>query len=154
MALGNLQLAQSDLTRLSKDYAGTYSGTEGAMVLAQLSFDQGKFADGVQLLQGTLSKAPAAMVPEIDDLIAGGDISLNKALDAARSYEAAAAATTLPGERAHERSKAARSYETGGDTARARAIWTDLSQDFKNPGIAAEARVRLGQAEAKAAGRG
>ena len=154
MALGNLQLAQSDLGRLVKDYSGTYSGTEGAMMLAQLSYDQGKFADGMQTLHTALGSAPAPMLFEINDLIGAGSLGLNKPLDAAKSYEAAAAATTYAGERANERSKAASAYRSGGDLAKAKAIWTDLSTDYKNPGIAAEAKVRLGEVEAAAAGKG
>jgi hypothetical protein len=71
---------------------------------------------------------------------------------AAKEYEAAAAATGMDNERAFERAKAARAYAAaGGDTATARRIWTELRDDPKTTSMATEARVRLGELEAKVA---
>jgi len=125
------------------------------MVLAQLSFDQGKFADGVQLLQGTLSKAPAAMVPEIDDLIAGRVISASTKPWMLRGHmrqRRRRRPCRVSGRT--ERSKAARSYETGGDTARARAIGRICPRTSRTQGSQPKPGFGSGQAEAKAAGRG
>ena len=151
---GNIQLAQSDLQRMVKDYSGTFAGTQGAMLLAQTDYDQGKFADGIGVLQTALGKAPTELVSEINDLIGSGNMGLNKPAEAAKAFEAAAAATNYSGEKASERSKAATAYLAAHDTAKAKAIWTDLANDLKNPGSASEAQVRLGELNAKVAGRG
>src|SRR4029079_14206360 len=48
---GNLVLATSDFTKLVNRYKGTSSGSEGAMILAQLQYDQGKYQEGITVLE-------------------------------------------------------------------------------------------------------
>jgi len=60
----------------------------------------------------------------------------------------AADVTRFPADKAEYRASAARSYAAAGKVAEAKAIWTDLAKDDTGP-MAAEARVRLGELEAK-----
>ena len=57
-------------------------------------------------------------------------------------------------ERANQRARAARAYTTAGDTAKSRTIWAELASSSKNPSVAAEAKVRLGELSAKAGKKG
>src|SRR2546428_3337202 len=43
LSVGNTPLAESDLQRVATRYTGTTSGSQAAMLLAQLDYDQGKF---------------------------------------------------------------------------------------------------------------
>jgi hypothetical protein len=78
---------------------------------------------------------------------------MNKFPDAAKAYERASQAAEFDAERAYYRAKAARTYASAGNTAEARRLWTDLSKDEKAQSVAAEARVRLAELEAKRAGK-
>jgi predicted negative regulator of RcsB-dependent stress response len=148
MGAGNAALAQTDLKRVIDNYGGTASGAEGAMLLAQMHFDQGKHADGIAVLEKAVDDAPASMKPTLRALLADAYAETGKLKEAAETYEAAAAATELAGEKSTFRAKAARTWGTAGDTARARTIWAELAAE-KNGAVAAEARVRLGELVAK-----
>jgi hypothetical protein len=152
MEAGNLPLAQSDLQKVYNKYGSTSAGVQAAMLLAQIDYDQGKYQDGVNVLKDASGKSAAApMTATIRSLIGDGNLQLKKTVDAAKEYEAAAAASGMDNERAFERAKAARAYAAGGDTATARRIWTELRDDPKTTSMATEARVRLGELEAKVA---
>jgi predicted negative regulator of RcsB-dependent stress response len=148
---GNLVLAQSDLSKLVSRYSGTSAGSEGAMLLAQIDYDQNKYQEGITVLENAAKGAPAPMEVQLRGLIGDGYLSLKNAPSAAKEYERAAEMTTFVLEKASQRAKAARAYAVAGDTAKARQIWTDLAADEKNPSIAAEAKVRLGELTAKIA---
>ena len=151
MAAGNLVLAQSDLSRLVSRYNGTAAGAEGAMILAGIDYDQAKYQEGIQVLEKAADGAPAAIEPQLRTLIGDGYLSMKNTASAAQAYERAADLTTLTTEKANHRAQAARAYMVGGDTAKARQIWSDLATDEKAPSIAAEAKVRLGELTAKPA---
>jgi hypothetical protein len=76
---------------------------------------------------------------------------MKKAGEAAKDYEAAAAATGMQNEKSFQRAKAARAYTVAGDTAAARRVWTELRDDPKGASMATEARVRLGELDARPA---
>jgi outer membrane PBP1 activator LpoA protein len=78
---------------------------------------------------------------------------MGKIADAAKAYERAASASIYDNERAYYRAKAARSYTTAGNIGEARRLWTELSNDQKSQSVAAEARVRLAELDAKRAGK-
>ena len=151
MAAGNLVLAQSDLTRLVGRYGGTSAGSEGAMILAQINYDQAKYQEGIAVLENAAKGAPAPMEVQLRSLIGDGFLSMKNAPSAAKEYERAADLSTHVLEKANQRAKAGRAYMTAGDTAKARQIWTELAADARTPSIAAEAKVRLGELTAKAA---
>lgn len=151
MAAGNLVLAQSDLTKLVNRYGGTSAGSEGAMILAQIHYDQAKFQEGITLLEKAADGAPAPMEVQLRSLIGDGYLSMKNAVSAAREYEEAAGLASKVLEKGSQQAKAARAYTIAGDTAKAREIWAELAADEANPSISAEAKVRLGELTARIA---
>ena len=151
LASGNNALAQSDLQKVIGRYQGTSAGTQAAMLLAQMNYEQGKYQDGINQLQRVVGDA-AGSQSAVLSLIADGYSQMGKAADAAKYYTQAAAGTALENERAYYRAKAARSYATAGNTAEAKKVWSELAKDEKSPSVAAEARVRLAELDAKRAG--
>ena len=151
MQAGNLVLAQSDLTKLVNRYGGTAAGSEGAMILASIDYDQAKYQEGIQVLEKAADGAPGPMEVQLRTLIGDGYLSMKNAPSAAKEFERAAAISTHELEKANQRAKAARAYMVGGDTAKARQIWSELASDEKVPTVAAEAKVRLGELTAKPA---
>src|SRR5688500_4139225 len=51
LTAGNNALAATDLQRVASRYKGTPAGAQAAMLLAQLHYDQGKYADGLKALE-------------------------------------------------------------------------------------------------------
>jgi predicted negative regulator of RcsB-dependent stress response len=151
MQAGNLVLAQSDLTKLVTRFSGTAAGSEGAMILAAIQYDQAKYQEGISVLEKAAKGAPGPMEVQLRSLIGDGYLSLKNAPSAAREFERAADLSTHVLEKANQRARAARAYMVGGDTAKARQIWSDLATDETNPSVAAEAKVRLGELTAKPA---
>jgi predicted negative regulator of RcsB-dependent stress response len=151
MAAGNLVLAQSDLSKLVGRYAGTSAGAEGAMILAQMHYDQAKYQEGIAVLEDAAKGAPEPMEVQLRSMIGDGYFSMKNAAAAAKEYEQAAGISIHALEKATQRAKAGRAYMAAGDTAKAREIWAELATDTKNPSVAAEAKVRLGELTAKAA---
>jgi len=152
LSSGNTALATSDLQRVVTRYKGTGAGTEAAMLLAQTNYNAGKYPEGIKVLQEVSGKA-GGNEAAVQALIGDGYSQMGKASEAAKAYEKAATATIYDNERAYYRAKAARSYSSGGNIAEARRIWTDLSTDEKSQSVAAEARVRLAELDAKRAGK-
>ncbi|HXT17768.1 MAG TPA: tetratricopeptide repeat protein [Gemmatimonadaceae bacterium] len=146
LSAGNPQLAQSDLQTVYTRYGSTSSGVEAAMLLAQLNFDGGKPQDGISTLQKVEgSRAASAMAATILSLEGDGYAQEGKLADAAKHYESAADATGFETEKAFYKAKAARTYQSAGDTTKARQIWSALADDPKAQSMSAEARVRLGE---------
>jgi len=147
-AAGNLPLAVSDLQKVVSRYEGTSAGTQAALTLAQMLYDQKKYKEGLDVLKAAESKAPDDFKPSIHVLEAAGHEELKDLVAAAEQYKLAAAATRFPVDKAEYQAAAARDYMAAGKTAEAKAIWTELAKDETAP-TAAEARVRLGELEAK-----
>ena len=147
----NTALAKSDLEKLVVRYDGTGSGSEGAMLLAQLNFGQAKFQEGITVLENALKSAPQPLESEIRSLLGDGYLSMKNPTAAAKEYEKAADLTDHDIDRGNQRARAARAYATAGDTAKSRELWTTLAENLKNPSIAAEAKVRLGELTTKVA---
>jgi len=151
---GNLPLAQSDLEKVYSRYGSTPAGVEAALLLAGLDYDAGKVQDGINVLEKTAgTRAASNAQSTIRSLEGDGYAQLNKLGEAAKQYEAAAAATTFETEKASLRAKAARTYQAAGDTAQAHKIWAELATDPTTESVASEARVRLGELTAAAAKR-
>jgi tetratricopeptide (TPR) repeat protein len=89
----------------------------------------------------------------VQSLVGDGHAQMGKNADAAKAYEKAADATIYENEKAYYRAKAARSYSAAGNAADARRLWTQLSTDARSQSVAAEARVRLAELDAKRAGK-
>jgi predicted negative regulator of RcsB-dependent stress response len=151
LAAGNIVLAQSDLTKLINRYDGTSSGAEGAMMLAQIQYDQAKYQEGIAQLEKSIGSAPGPLQVSMRTLIGDGYLALKNAPAAAKAYEQAAGMTDMPIEKAGQKARAARAYMAAGDTAKARTIWAELAADTKAPSVASEAKVRLGEMTAAVA---
>jgi predicted negative regulator of RcsB-dependent stress response len=147
---GNLPLAESDLKKMVERYDGTTSAKEARLQIAQILYGQGKYQEGVDYLKPAEDKIGKSKEfgSSVHMVLAGGLEQLNKYKEAAAQYEKAAAAERFDADRQRAMSLAARAYLTGGDTAKAKAIWTDLGADSKGT-VAGEARVRLGELAAK-----
>ena len=155
LAAGNAALATTDLQRVATRYKGTASGAQAAMLLAQLSFQQGKFAEGVQALEPyKTSGAAGENLPAVLTLIGDGLLAQGKLDEAVASYRSAAEATDLPGSKAMLRAKQARALMAGGKNAEAKAIWEQLANDPDAAVVRNEAVIRLGELDAQPAGKG
>ena len=152
LASGNTALAISDLQKVVSRYEGTGSGTEAALLLGTTYFNQGKFQDGINQLQKVAGKAGGSDAA-VYGLIGDGYSQLGKLTDAAKAYEQAGAAGRFDNEKAYFRAKAARSWAAAGKVAEARKLWGDLAGNPKASAVAAEARVRLAELDAKPAGK-
>src|SRR5260370_15298929 len=139
----NPALAKSDLEKLVARYGGTGAGSEGAMLLAQLDYDQSKYQEGITVLENATKSAPQPMESEIRALMGDGYLSLKNPTAAPKEYEKAPDLPHHYLEQPNERARAARAYTTAGDSAKSRQIWTDLASNTKNPAVAAEANVRV-----------
>jgi predicted negative regulator of RcsB-dependent stress response len=147
----NPALAKSDLEKLVARYGGTGAGSEGAMLLAQLDFDQNKYQEGITVLDNATKAASQPMESELRALLGDGYLSMKNPAAAAKQYEKAADLTERDLERSNQKARAARAYAAAGDSAKSRQIWSELASNTKNPSVAAEAKVRLGELTAKPA---
>ena len=154
LAAGNAALASTDLQRVATRYKGTAAGAQAAMLLAQINYQQGKFAEGVQALEPYQSEGAAgASLSSIWALVADGQASQGKLEDAAASYRKAAEATDLAGVKALMMAKSARSLMAAGKNAEAREIWQALVDDPDAAVVQNEATIRLGELTAQPAGK-
>ena len=153
IAAGNAALAQNDLQRVASRYKGTPAGAQAAMLLAQVEYSQGKFADGLKVLDGyTSERAAGPNLAAVWALKGDGELAQGKTADAASAYQKAADATALVGEKGMYLAKAARALQAGGKNAEAKALWERLAADPEMP-VRTEAEVRLGELSAQPAGR-
>ena len=151
LAAGNAPLAQTDLERVATRYRGTPSGVQAGMILAQLQYDQGKFTEGLQTLEPFRNRGGGAQA-HVLSLIGDGELASGKAAEAARTYQQAADATSMSGEAAVYRAKAARALMAAGQSAEALAVWQRLADDPEASLVHAEANIRIGELGAKPAG--
>ncbi len=145
-ASGNLALAESDLRKVVDRYAGTSAGTDAGMLLAQLKFDKADYAGAVadlRILESKMGKSPSA--PAVQALIGDALAQQGKAAEGAVVYEKAASMTTMANERALYLAKAGHAFTAAGKQPEARKVWEALAAQTDNEGLAAEARVRLGE---------
>jgi predicted negative regulator of RcsB-dependent stress response len=146
---GNLPLAHSDLENIVNKWQSTNAGVEASMLLAGMDYDQGKFSDGIKLLQDAESTGPGReLAPTLESLIADGYMGEKQASKAADAYARAANVSRYEAETANNKAKAARAYAIAGDTAKATELWNWLATDPAGASMASEARVRLGELEA------
>lgn len=147
VASGNLPLAESDLKKVAVRYAGTNGAAQGAMALAKLYYEEGKYQAGIDALKEAASH-DGDLQYGARLLLGAGYQGLGKAADAANAYQEAAKVARFDVDRAAAMAMAARAYQEGNNKPAAVKIWTDL---LKNPkgGFEAEAQIRLGELEAQ-----
>lgn len=147
---GNLPLAESDLRKLITRYDGTTAANQARLTLAQLLYDQNKFAEGVN----ELKKAMPSLEKSKDFgssahvMAAAGYEQLKKFDEAAAEYAAAAKADRFDPDRQRHENFQAHALLLAGKRDQAKAIWTRLGADSKGT-VAGEARVRLGEMSAQ-----
>jgi len=143
---GNLPLAQSDLKKVADQYPSTSAGAEAGMLLAQVKLEQADYQGAVATLKDLAGKNQSGpYATPIRALLGDAYSQLGKYAEAAAEYEQAALATQAPNERALLLAKIGRSQTAAGNTAKAREAWDALANQTDNAGLAAEARVRLGE---------
>jgi tetratricopeptide (TPR) repeat protein len=147
LAQGNLPAAQQQLQQVAQRYDGTAGGTQAQLLLAQTYYDQGKYQEGLNVLKQA-EGGPKALEGSVRLLTAVGYEGLGKYDEAAKRYEDAASAASSEAERLQFRADAARAYQVGGNRDAALKIWNDLAK-MDAPGLADEARVRVGELTAK-----
>ena len=147
-AAGNLPLAVSDLQKVVTRYEGTRGGAQAALTLAQALYDQKKYKEGIDALEKALGRAPDDFNASIHVVEAAGYEEQKNFVAAAEQYQKAAGATRFPTDKAEYQADAARNYAAAGKTDQAKAIWSELAKNETSP-LAAEARVRLGELQAK-----
>lgn len=145
-AAGNLPLAESDLKKMIQRYDGTPAAAQARLQLAQIMYDQGKFQQGVDELKAAEDDIGSDEYYGSGThlVMAAGLEQLKKFKEAGDQYEKAAKVARFDADRQRFMSMAASAYLNGGDTAKAKQIWTDLGADSKGV-VAGEARVRLGE---------
>lgn len=154
LAAGNAGLAQNDLQKVATRYKGTLAGSQAAMLLAQLDYDQGKFADGLKALEPYQTAAAAdENMSAVWSLTGDGQLASGKPDDAAKSYRRAAESISLPGESSIYMSKSARALMIAGKDAEALKLWEKLATDPNALPVRNEALVRVGELSAKPAGK-
>jgi predicted negative regulator of RcsB-dependent stress response len=149
VAAGNLPLAQSDLERLIQRYGGTDAATQAHVLLAQVHFDKGEFQQGITELKPVTDSRDAYTSATAMNLTAAGLEQSGKFADAAAEYEKAAAKAPYKVDHDVFMASAARVLTTAGKLDDAKKIWSALAKDDESA-ASAEARVRLGEIEAKA----
>ena len=144
--------AQTQLERVVRGYAGTPAGAQGLLRLAQVLYDQGKFAEGVsQLEQGFGEYDEGPFAAPVRQLAAAGYEQLGQPAKAAERYSEAAAKATLDGEREQLVASAARAWADAGKKDEAIRLWRQILAKPRSP-LGNEARIRLGELTATPAG--
>jgi len=150
---GNMPLAQNDLQRLVGRYGGTTAGRQGQLLLGKVMFERGQYQGGIAELQKLADEKDEFTQAQAYDLIGAGYEQQQKFVEAAAAYRQAAASARFPQDRDGYLANAARALAAGGKTADAIEIWKKIADDPTSP-ASAEAKVRLGELEAKAVTRG
>ncbi len=144
---GNMEEAQSALSKVAERYSGTSSGQQALMLLAQAYYEQGKYAEGIKALEGAVGKSSTEFRANMESLIASGYEAQNDFANAASHYEKARQATPFPAAKIDYQAAQGRSLMAAGKYSEALAIWSELAQLDGNA-VQSEAQIRLGEAEA------
>jgi predicted negative regulator of RcsB-dependent stress response len=147
---GNMPLAESDLRKLIQRYDGTTAAYQAQLALTRALYDENKYQEGIESLKNAMPKFGKSKDFESSAhlMLAAGYEQTRKYLDAASEYALAAKTARFDPDRQRHESAEARAYLEAGRTEMAKQIWTRLAADSKGT-VAGEARVRLGELEAK-----
>lgn len=144
--VGNLPLAANDLQRLVDRYSGTRAADDAEVLLNDVLLLQGKTATAVQNLQKFVTKSHSKDIEASGwSLLGSGLESQRKFKDAAQAYRKVAEVSTHDFFRAQGLLDAGRVLTVAGDTAGARAAYSELLQKYGQLAQASEARVRMGE---------
>lgn len=142
---GNIPLAQTDLQRMIVRYRGTMAGTSGALTLAKLFYDEGKYQEGIDAL-GSI-KASSETGHDIHMLAAAGYEGLGDFDKAAAEYREAAKAARFEADKDAAKAAEARAYMSADKKEEAISIWQEIADNPKSRNQL-EAKLRLGELQA------
>ena len=142
---GNLPLAASDLQKVTTRFENTTAGVQAALLLAQVQFEQKKYAEGIQALEQAEDETAAEPFrASIHALMAAGYEDQGKFREAAQAYREASEETKFEAEKELYLAHAARAYQAAGDRNTALQLWTELAEN-ESSSVAGEARIRVGE---------
>jgi tetratricopeptide (TPR) repeat protein len=143
---GNLPLAANDLIRLIDRYGGTRAADDAGILLNDLRLLMGQTAPAIEDLQTFVTKShPKDVLASAWSLLGGGLESQKKFKEAAHAYQKASEVATHDFLRAQGLLDAGRVLTIAGDSAGARAAYSEVLEKYGKLAQAAEARVRLGE---------
>ena len=137
--------AADALSKVAARYDGTAGGNQAALLLAQARYDEGKFDDGLKVLEAV--KRPGVFAAGVESLIAAGYEGKQQFDKAAEHYQAAVDKAPLSGEKEYLQGELARALTVAGKKDEARKIWEVLASKPDSP-MAGEARIRMGELSA------
>ena len=150
---GNKPLAKTDLGKMIDRYSGTSAGVQGAMLLAQILYEEAKFEDGIKALQAQQGTGPArSFAASLEALIASGYSDQKKYEEAGKHFLAAADKAAFPSDRDLYRADAARLLTAAGKKEEALKIWKELGANLESPALG-EAKIRIGELTVAPAGK-
>lgn len=144
MQSGKLPEAQAALEKVAQKYSGTASGSQAAMLLAQVLYEQQKYPEGIAALEKAKGSAGGDFGASFEALIATGYESQGKFDQAAEHFGKAASAARYPMDKGAHQAAQARNLTSAGKLAEARKLWEELAKNEELP-FAQEAQVRLGE---------
>ena len=147
---GDIPAAERELRNVITVAGDTPAGTQARLLLAKVLYEQNKYKEGVELLNGFDAGQPEQKAAALS-LKAAGLEEQRQFAEAAKAYEEAAEAAPFDADKDNLKASAARAYGFAGNKEQARAIWTALLADESSP-LAGEARVRLGELTGSATG--
>ena len=152
MAAGNTALAQSDLDKVVKRYPDAAAGRQAVLLLSEVLYRGGKFEQGITELKKVADvRSEDGLSAVAEGQIAAGYEELKKFVEAADHYQKAASLARFDMDRDLFLASAGRAFTAAGNQDAARKIWSDLAADEAGA-VAGEARVRLGELNARTAG--
>lgn len=144
---GDPQQAVTALSGVVTAHGGTAAATQAALLLAQVRYSQGQYAEGLEALRQIEGSVDAEFRSAVQALIGAGHEGLGQFAEAAAAYRRAADQARFDEDRDAYLTELARTLTLGGDRAAAIEIWQELAADMTSP-HAPEARVRLGELQA------
>lgn len=150
VAAGNFALAETDLARVVQQYGGTDAGKQAVLLLSEAMYGQGKYQDGIAVIQRHLDSAPDHLRTAFLSQLAAGYEELGNFAEAASTYLRAAESARFDADKAMLRADAARAHTLAGNTEAAKQLWEVEAADETSP-VSGEARVRLGELNAQVA---
>lgn len=152
MAAGNTALAQSDLDKIAKRYPDAAAGRQAVLLLSEVLYRSGKFEQGIAELRKVADVGSEDGLSAVaEGQIAAGLEELKKFAESADHYQKAAELARFDMDRDLFLASAARALLLAGNQDAARKIWSNLAAD-ESGAVAGEARVRLGELNARIAG--
>jgi predicted negative regulator of RcsB-dependent stress response len=143
---GNLPLAANDLQKLVDRYGGTRAADDAEVLLNEVLLLEGQTAAAVQNLQKYAAKShPKDIETSAWSLLGSGLESQKRFTEAAQAYRKVAEVGDHDFLRAQGLLDAGRVLMVAGDSAGARAAYTEVLQKYGELAQSAEARVRLGE---------